>query len=192
MPLRDFLVQTWACCACDRSCAERLAFTLLCRTPKWPGDEVNVIDHKDVERWVHHRYRLRPTNAKKKAHQVFHYIDSDGSGGISLSEFQEFGRTNLVFLAFGQFFIAKMRAKLFGDKYWTKQTAKRKKRYVVDKPFQKEIGEQAARQSPSRRRFFSSRADVLTRPPQVRREGADPVVLGRLPRGLRALRGPRP
>lgn len=155
IPLRDFLVRTWATCACDRVCVERVAFALLSRSKQWPGEDVSTIDHKDVERWVTFRYGLKHTNARKKAFQVFKYIDADGSGGISFSEFAEFGRKNLVFVAFGQFYVEKMRAKLFGDAYWAKQTAKRKKMYALDKNFQKEIAAYAkARYDPAKTPSF--------------------------------------
>ena len=134
VPIRDFLTQTWAVCAIDRTCTERAAFRLLSRQAHFEAG-VSVLDVKDMEHFLHARYKFRKANAKKKALHIFAYIDTDNSGGISFDEFRDFGRTNLVFLALGHGFQQKMREKLFGQAYWRKQTAKRKGAYTVDRPF---------------------------------------------------------
>ncbi|KAH8046394.1 hypothetical protein SO694_00058165 [Aureococcus anophagefferens] len=130
----DFLAQTWATCAVDKTCCETLSFRLLCRRAHW-DERVSVLDIKDLEHFIHHRYKFRRTNAKKKAFQVFSFVDADGSGGIDFREFRKFSDDNAVFLGLGHGYQRKMRDKLFGHDYWAKQTGKRKSLYALDRDF---------------------------------------------------------
>ncbi|KAH8093455.1 hypothetical protein JL720_4589 [Aureococcus anophagefferens] len=103
-PRRDFGPDR-AACAVDKACCETLSFRLLCRQAHW-DERVSVLDIKDLEHFIHHRYKFRRTNAKKKAFQVF--SSSTPAGGIDFREFRK--RASASRLALDRDFHAKMDA----------------------------------------------------------------------------------
>ena len=133
--IREFITHAWTTCNTSPLACQFLAFRLLSRRGDQFDARYSCLDIVDLRTMLAERYALKRVAAKKKGVMICRFIDTDGSGAIGFEEFQQFGALNPVFLACAHLHQQQLRRKLFGVRYWERQTKRRKKLYHFDKKF---------------------------------------------------------
>jgi hypothetical protein len=90
-----------------------------------------VLDLRDITRVL--RIFYGQYNNDVHAAMVNAIADDDASGGITFEEFLDFSKAHQVLLYPGYWMQMKLRAAMFGKKYWAKAADKRKHMYRRNK-----------------------------------------------------------
>jgi hypothetical protein len=86
------------------------------------------LDLEDIRIFLAARYHIKATKQKRRALEVFSYMDADGDGGLDLSEYSEFCDENSTFVKYTHALQQHMRKCILGIPYWVNKTRLIKKK----------------------------------------------------------------
>jgi Ca2+-binding EF-hand superfamily protein len=126
----EFMHGVWDMCNFDEERSKRFWFRIMQKSGQ-PFNGTSVLDLRDITRVL--RIFYGQYNNDVHAAMVNAIADDDASGGITFEEFLDFSKAHQVLLYPGYWMQMKLRAAMFGKKYWAKATDKRKHMYRRNK-----------------------------------------------------------
>ena len=122
--LTEFLYFSLKYLLIDKKQTEEFGFRLLSRRGSTFVSKWSIIDLEDIVNFISFRYSeiKKLPKKKKKALDIFTYMDSDGDGGLDIHEFHDFCDINPVFIKISHKIQNHMRKVLFGIEFWVKKS----------------------------------------------------------------------
>lgn len=102
----------------DTSNSIEFSFRLLARSSVGMNFNTSILNVNDLKRFIDHRYDLKSSTVHRRSMELMQYMDSNGSGGLDISEYAAFCQVNTTFLSFTQIIISHLRKCVFGQEYW--------------------------------------------------------------------------
>lgn len=107
----------------DKESTIELCFRLISRRGSLFNPKISILDVDDFKEFIRVQYDNKNlTKAKKRAMNIFTYIDADGDGGLDIQEFSKFCDINPVFVRFTHTIQQHLRKVMFGIAYWVEKT----------------------------------------------------------------------
>ena len=107
----------------DKESTIEFCFRLISRRGSLFNPKISILDVDDFKEYIRVHYDNKNlTKAKKRAMNIFTYIDADGDGGLDIQEFTKFCEINPVFVKFTHTIQQHLRKVIFGLAYWVEKT----------------------------------------------------------------------
>ncbi len=107
----------------DKESTIEFCFRLISRRGSLFNPKISILDVDDFKEYIRVHYDNKNlTKAKKRAMNIFTYIDADGDGGLDIQEFTKFCEINPVFVRFTHTIQQHLRKVIFGIAYWVEKT----------------------------------------------------------------------
>ena len=119
----EFLYGIWDFCPLGDEKSKVFWYRILTKSGRGMTDDV-VVDLRDIKHVMKQFYGRK--GAEVRAEMVDITADDDASGGITYREWLDFSRAHLLLMYPGYWMQEKLRAKVFGRRFWTAKTDHRR------------------------------------------------------------------